>query len=178
MLQSLYNITSNHQKKSKHISLSQTAGVISYRISFRQSNRIAQILKLGRHLARHEIQRVDRGRQHAVRVARHALRRQLVQQTRRVGPADQRAVLDAAKVWDGVEGAVGGLAAEEDGVQEVHLEDLLRDVGVGAGLDAVDPVVRDVLADEVVAAFVVGLCAEEAGDGGEVRCVAGRAGGA
>ena len=48
---------------------------------------------------------------------------------------------------------------------------------MGVGLDAVDPVVRDVLADEVVAAFVVGLCAEEAGDGGEVRCVAGRAGG-
>jgi hypothetical protein len=52
------------------------------------------------------------------------------------------------------------------------------DVMMGVGLDAVDPVVRDVLADEVVAAFVVGLCAEEAGDGGEVRCVAGRAGGA
>jgi hypothetical protein len=47
------------------------------------------------------------------------------------------------------------------------------DVMMGVGLDAVDPVVRDVLADEVVAAFVVGLCAEEAGDGGEVRCVAG-----
>jgi hypothetical protein len=76
MLQSFYNITSNHHKI-QNISLSQTAGVISYRISFRQSNWIAQILKLGRHLARHEIQRVDRGRQHAVRVARHALRRQL-----------------------------------------------------------------------------------------------------
>jgi hypothetical protein len=111
----------------------------------------AQVVKAGgTKLLSSESEGVNGGSHQTVEVRRDGTSDQLVQEARSVlgvKTGIDLAVLDGTKV-DSEELAIVGVAAEKDGVLEVHGEDLPGDIVVGVWGDAVGPVVRDLLFDE------------------------------
>lgn len=90
-------------------------------------------MELWCHLGQNEGKRLHSWREHTVGIARDALSGQLVEQAGCVRGGDAAAdlaILDGTEV-DRIEGPVGGVTTEEDGVEEVHLQDLTGDIIVG-----------------------------------------------
>lgn len=132
-------------------------------------------------LASDEAESVDSWRKNTVEVRWDTLSEDLVEQARGDlgvdGRADGAVGDETAPALEGVEAAAGGVATEEDGVEEVHLENLGADELVGVWLDTVGPVVWDLLlAGEGVGTVIVLLGAEEGGNGVVVWGVAAGAG--
>jgi hypothetical protein len=130
--------------------------------SLSQRNRASQVRELWAKLSGHERKRLDCRRDDAVQVARKLSSRQLVKQAGSILCADASfdlAVLDSAEV-DGIEGTVGSVSTEEDGVLEVHGDNLVGDIHVRVWGDASGPVVGDLLVDEKrLDGCIVGLVA-------------------
>jgi len=115
-----------------------------------EGDRAAKIGELRADLREDEIKSVDSRRDDAVKVAGNGTSCELVKQTSGRcavdGSLHEGTVLDERTEREGVERAGSSVTTEEDGVFEVHGQDLSGDVIVGVRVYAIVPVVGNALA--------------------------------